>query len=152
MASWSIHGPYPREATLRWNGWVKYQNSALGLMRIVVGFLFFTHGAQKVLGWFGGFGEAGQTAELFTRYGAAGVLEAVGGLLIVFGLFTRPVAFVLSGQMAVAYFWIHAQNGLWPWVNRGELAVLYSFVFLFLTAAGGGSLSLDSFIAKREDS
>ena len=134
-----------------WNAWAKCQESVLGLMRIVVGFLYFTHGAQKILGWFGGFGEAGQTAELFTRYGAAGVLEVVGGLLIVFGLFTRPAAFVLSGQMAVAYFWIHVQNGLWPWVNRGELAVLYCFVFLFLTAAGGGSLSLDSVIAKRRD-
>ncbi len=152
MASNSIQGLYPREVTLHWNTWAKYQNAALGPMRIVVGFLFFTHGAQKVLGWFGGFGEAGQAAELFTRYGAAGVLELVGGLLIVLGLVTRPVAFVLSGEMAVAYFWIHAQNGLWPWLNRGELAVLYSFVFLFLAAAGGGSLSLDSMIAKREDS
>ncbi len=72
--------------------------------------------------------------------------------MILLGLFTRPVALVLSGQMAVAYFWIHAQYGLWPWVNRGELAVLYSFVFLFLAAAGGGSFSLDSVMARREDS
>jgi putative oxidoreductase len=114
-------------------------------MRIVVGFLFFSHGAQKLFGWFGGFGaEPGGTAELFSRFGLAGILEVVGGLLIMVGLLTRPVAFVLSGQMAVAYFWIHLPNGLWPWANRGELAALYSWVFLFLATAGGGSFSLDS--------
>lgn len=136
---------------MRWKAWATHQNPALGLMRMVVGFLFFTHGAQKIFGWFGGFGEAGQAAELFTRFGAAGVLEVVGGLLIVLGLFTRPVAFVLSGQMAVAYFWIHAQNGIWPWVNRGELAMLYCFVFLFLSSAGGGSFGLDSVMAMHKD-
>jgi uncharacterized membrane protein YphA (DoxX/SURF4 family) len=72
MTIWSTHGPYPWKATLRWKAWAKYQNAALGLMRIVIGFLFFTHGAEKVFGWFGGFGEAGQTAGLFTRFGAAG--------------------------------------------------------------------------------
>ncbi len=136
---------------MRWKAWATHQNPALGLMRMVVGFLFFTHGAQKIFGWFGGFGGAGQAAELFTRFGAAGVLEVVGGLLIVLGLFTRPVAFVLSGQMAVAYFWIHAQNGIWPWVNRGELAMLYCFVFLFLSSAGGGSFGLDSVMAMHKD-
>ena len=65
-------------------------------------------------------------------------------------LFTRPVAFVLSGQMAVAYFWIHVPNGLFPWANRGELAAIYSFVFLFLAAAGGGNFSIDNIMAKKK--
>jgi putative oxidoreductase len=131
----------------------KYQSDVRGLLRIAVGFLFFTHGAQKILGWFGGFGgEPGGTAELFTRFGVAGLLELFGGLLIMAGLFTRPAAFILSGQMAVAYVWIHTlSRGLWPWSNGGELAALYSFVFLYFAAAGGGSFSLDSVIAKRKE-
>lgn len=130
----------------------KYQQTAQGLMRIFFGFLFFTHGAQKLFGWFGGFGgEPGQTAELFSRFGAAGVLEVVGGILILLGLFTRPVAFVLSGQMAVAYFWIHLQSGFWPWANRGELAVLYCFAFLFFAAAGSGAFGIDNTLAKPKE-
>lgn len=121
----------------------KYQGTIHGVMRIVVGFLFWTHGAQKLLGWLGG-----DQAELLSRFGAAGVLEFFGGILIMLGLFTRPTAFILSGQMAVAYFWIHVARGFWPWANGGELAVLYSFVFLFLAAAGGGALSLDNAMGK----
>jgi len=73
----------------------------------------------------------------------AGVLEAFGGLLILVGLFTRPVAFILAGEMAVAYFMVHARHSFWPLLNRGESAVLYCFVFLFLAAAGGGVWSID---------
>lgn len=122
------------------DAFAKFQNHAHGLMRIVIGFLFFTHGAQKLFGWFGAEG----TAELLSRFGLAGILETVGGLLIMLGLFVRPVALILSGQMAVAYFWMHLPNGWWPWANRGELAALYSWVFLFLATAGGGSFSLDT--------
>jgi putative oxidoreductase len=129
-----------REVSLIEDSLAKFQNSAHGLMRIVVGFLFFTHGGQKLFGWFGADG----TVELLSRMGVAGILEFVGGLMIMLGLFTRPVAFILSGQMAVAYFWVHLPNGLWPWANRGELAALYSWVFLFLATAGGGSFSVDS--------
>jgi putative oxidoreductase len=125
----------------------KYEKAAQGIMRIVVGFLFMTHGGQKLFAWFG----ADQSVELLSSRGVAGVLEFFGGIMIALGLFTRPVAFILSGQMAVAYFWMHAPRGLWPWVNRGELAAIYSFVFLFLAAAGGGSFSLDNVLKKRKD-
>jgi len=121
------------------------------LFRIVVGFLFWTHGAQKLLGWFGGVGSGG-SVDLASRFGIAGGLELFGGLAIMLGLFTRPVAFVLSGEMAVAYFWMHVGGSgqWWPWANRGELAALYSFAFLHLFALGAGGFSLDArLIARR---
>lgn len=117
---------------------------ALAILRIVIGLLFFEHGAQKLFGVLGGFmGEPGATAPLFSLMGIGGVLEFFGGLAVLIGLFTRPVAFVLSGQMAVAYFMFHAAKGLLPIQNGGEMAVLYCFVFLFLSAAGAGRFSLD---------
>ena len=124
-----------------------YTKVAHGMMRIVVGFLFMTHGGQKLFAWFG----ADQSAELISRFGVAGVLEFFGGLMIALGLFTRPVALILSGQMAVAYFWMHLPRGFWPWANGGELATIYSFVFLFLAAAGAGSFSVDNVMDKRKD-
>ena len=113
----------------------------LSLLRIVAAFLFMAHGAQKLFG----FPSAGKngTVPLMSLYGAAGVLELFGGLLLLLGLFTRPVALVLSGEMAVAYFMNHAPAGFWPLLNQGELAVLYCFIFLFLAAAGGGEWSMD---------
>jgi len=125
----------------------KYGKAAHGILRIVVGFLFMTHGGQKLFAWFG----AEQSAELMSRSGVAGMLEFFGGLMIAVGLFTQPVALILSGQMAVAYFWIHLAQGFWPWANRGELATVYSFVFLFLAAAGGGSFSVDKVMNKGKD-
>jgi putative oxidoreductase len=110
----------------------------LSILRIVSGFLFAFHGAQKLLGWFGG-----NVAPMLSLPWVAGVLELFGGLLLVLGLFTRPVAFLLSGQMAYAYFSVHAPNGTWPILNRGELAALYSFVFLYLVTAGPGPWSID---------
>ena len=121
-------------------------------LRIAAGLAFFSHGAQKILGWFGGFGEAG-TAELMSEYGAAGMIELVGGALIVFGLFTRPVAFIASGEMAVAYFWKHAGRAgelLW-WDNRGELVMVYSFLWLFFAVWGAGPFSLDAWRRRRGD-
>ena len=125
----------------------KYEKVAHGMLRIVVGFLFMTHGGQKLFAWFG----AEQSAELMSRFGVAGVLEFFGGLMIALGLFTRPVAIILSGQMAVAYFWMHLPRGFWPWANGGELATIYSFMFLFLAAAGAGSFSVDNVMDKGED-
>jgi putative oxidoreductase len=84
--------------------------------------------------------------------GVAGILEFLGGLLVLLGLFTRPVAFLLSGEMAVAYFMVHAPQGFWPLLNRGELAVLYSFVFLYLAVAGGGAWSVDHLRRRSETS
>lgn len=114
-------------------------------LRVVAGFMFLQHGAQKLFGWLGGFGGTpGQTAELMSLMGLAGVLEFFGGALILLGLLTRPVAFLLAGQMAVAYFRAHAPQGFWTIQNGGELAALYAFVFLLLVAIGPGSVSLDA--------
>lgn len=119
-------------------------------LRIAAGLAFFSHGAQKILGWFGGFGDGG-TAQLMSEYGAAGVIELVGGTLIVLGLFTRPVAFIASGEMAVAYFWKHAGRAdeLWWWDNRGELVMVYSFLWLFFAVWGAGPFSLDAWRRRR---
>jgi putative oxidoreductase len=95
---------------------------------------------------FGGMG--GSTAEAFTLMWFAGVLETFGGLLILVGLFTRPVAFVLSGQMAYAFFTAHLPQGFWPIANGSELAVLYCFLFLYLVTAGPGPISLDAALRK----
>ena len=108
------------------------------LMRAVFGFLFIFHGLQKIFGMFGG-----RTAELVSLRGLAGVIELVAGTMIMVGWFTRPAAFLASGQMAVAYFLSHQPAGTWPIQNRGELAALYCFAFLYIAARGGGSLSVD---------
>lgn len=113
----------------------------LSIMRIVTGFLFMQHGGQKLFGFPA---PPRFEFELFSMIGVAGVLEVFGGLLILIGLFTRPAAFVLSGQMAFAYFIAHAPGGFWPILNGGELAVMYCFVFLYLSVAGGGTWSIDS--------
>ncbi len=112
----------------------------LSLVRIISAFLFMAHGTQKMFGFPA---EQRYPFELFTLSGAAGVLEVVGGFLLLIGLFTRPVAFILSGQMAVAYFLVHAPQGFWPLNNGGELATMFSFVFLYFVFAGGGSWSVD---------
>ncbi len=110
------------------------------LLRIAAGFLFFQHGLPKL---FGGFGRDAPV-ELMSQMGLAGIIEVVGGALIALGLFTSPVAFLASGEMAVAYFQAHAPRGSWPIVNGGELAALYSFVFLYFAAVGSGKWSIDS--------
>ena len=131
----------------------RYEDMTLTALRIFAGLAYFTHGGQKVFGWFGGFGADGGTADLMTRFGAAGLIEVVCGLAIVFGLFTRPLAFFASGQMAVAYFWVHVmgQGGLFWWGNGGELAMVYSFLWLYLAVRGPGSFSVDGWLAKRKD-
>ncbi len=108
-------------------------------LRIVAGFLFMQHGAQKLFGVLGRDG-----AELMSLMGVAGVLEFFGGILMMLGLFSRPVAFLLSGQMAVAYFMAHLPQGFWPIMNGGELAAFYSFTWLWFFAHGPGSFSLDA--------
>ena len=121
-----------------------WQPRAQGLLRIIVGYLFIPHGTAKLFGtphvaMFDGL-------QPMSIMGLAGVLELVGGALLLIGLFTRPVAFVLSGFMAVAYFMAHASQGnpLLPMLNMGELAVVYCFVFLFFSAAGAGAWSVDA--------
>ena len=120
------------------------------LLRVVSGLLFFQAGSMKVLGWFGGVpGVPGGIPPLMSQVGIGGALEFFGGLLIMLGLFTRPVAFILSGEMAVAYWQFHAPNGAWPIQNHGEPAVLFCFIFLFMAAFGGGDWSLDALIRHR---
>ena len=119
----------------------------LSVLRIVAAFLFIAHGAQKLFGFLSAPNWKGAPAA-FTIPWVAGVLEFFGGLLLLVGLFTRPVAFVLSGLMAAAYFMGHASAGFWPIVNKGELAALYCFVFLYLAAAGAGPWSLDQMLSR----
>lgn len=118
----------------------------LSVLRIVTGLLFMEHGMQKLLG----FPPSDKPApELLSLSGVGGVLELVGGFLILIGLFTRPVAFLLAGEMAVAYWMFHAPRGLYPILNGGDAAILYCFVFLYLFAAGGGMWSTDAAIRGR---
>jgi len=121
----------------------------LSALRIVAGFLLFCPGTMKLFGWFGGMPHMpGQSGGLPPLLLAAGIIEVVGGALLMLGLFTRPVAFVCSGEMAFAYFIGHAPHGTWPIQNHGEPAVLLCFIFLFLAAAGAGPLSLDRALEK----
>jgi putative oxidoreductase len=113
------------------------------MLRIMTGLLFLAHGTAKLLGW--------PAIEMFkdgvpllSLFGIGGLLEIIGGLMIVVGLFTRTVAFVLSGMMAVAYFMFHAPSAFYPIINQGELAILYSFIFLWLATAGAGPWSVDA--------
>lgn len=119
------------------------------ILRIGAGLLFFLHGAPKLFGWFGGVGPDGGTAELFSLFGLAGVLEVFGGLLIVAGFLTRPVAILLAIEMLVAYFYAHAPQGPIPYSNGGELALLYMFVWVFLAGNGAGPASVDARLAGR---
>jgi putative oxidoreductase len=119
----------------------RFAPHAQGLLRIAAALLFMQHGTAKLFGvphvaMF-------DNLQLFSLLGAAGILELVGGALVLIGLFTRPVAFILSGQMAVAYVFFHAGQDVWPLINKGELAALYCFVFLFFAAAGPGAFALD---------
>jgi putative oxidoreductase len=116
----------------------------LALLRIVAGYLFLQHGSAKLLGF--PHVASFDHVSIASLIGVAGILELIGGALVLFGLLVRPVAFILSGEMAVAYFMAHASKGnlLIPMLNQGEGAVLYCFIFLLLAAAGGGAWSLDA--------
>lgn len=109
------------------------------LLRVVAGLSFAQHGAQKLFGLLG----ARQAVDPFSQMGFAGIIEFVGGIMVAIGLYTTPVAFLASGEMAYAYFTAHFPRGLWPIENGGEPAVLYCFLFLYLSVIGSGKLSLD---------
>ncbi len=119
----------------------------LSLLRVIIGFTFCCHGAQKLFGLFGGMHGAKVTALSLLWF--AGIIETFGGLLIILGLFTRPVALILCGEMAVAYFKVHAPRGFWPIMNMGELPVIYCFVFLYFFFAGPGPLSMDNLVRRK---
>jgi putative oxidoreductase len=125
----------------------KWAPRVLSVLRIVQAFLFMQHGGQKLFGFPPS--QQGGTPPLFSLIGVGGILEFFGGLLMLLGLFTRPVAFILSGMMAVAYFMAHAPRGFWPVINQGELAVIYCFVFLYFSVAGGGEWSLDNQLKRK---
>ena len=118
--------------------WTSY---LLSILRIVAGFLFIVHGTQKLFGYPEGM--PGGPVDLMTRAGVAGMIETVGGTLLLFGLLTRPIAFLLSGEMAFAYFTAHMPRGGLPIQNGGELSVLYCFVFLYNAARGAGIWGVD---------
>lgn len=118
----------------------RYQPYALAALRIITALLFIEHGTQKLFG----FPPAEFSPPLFSMFGIAGILEIVGGLAVLVGFFTRPVAFVLSGLMAVAYFMVHAPGNFFPVLNGGDAAILFCFVFLYMVFAGPGALSVDA--------
>jgi putative oxidoreductase len=122
------------------------------LLRVVAGLLFLQAGGMKIFDWFGGIpAQFGGHPGLLSQTWIGGVLEFYGGLLILLGLGTRPVAFILSGEMAVAYFQFHRPQGFWPIENHGEPAVLLCFIFLFFAAHGAGDWSADALIRRRRE-
>jgi putative oxidoreductase len=125
----------------RWRSWAPY---FLSVLRIFAAFLFIQVGTAKLFGFPAPVMPDGGTAPLTSLPGIAGFLEAFGGPFLLVGLFTRPVAFLLSGEMAFAYFLGHAPQGFWPVLNQGALAVVYCFLFLYFSSAGGGPWSLDA--------
>jgi Predicted membrane protein len=126
------------------------RSAAVAVLRAGTGLLFMEHGLQKLFGLLGGFmGTPGATAPLVSQMGLAGVLELVGGTLLVLGLLTRPAALVLLGEMLFAFFTVHAPQGGAPVQNGGELALLYAIVFAFFAVNGGGAVSLDAAASAR---
>ena len=126
----------------------KWAPSLLSVLRIVGAFVFITYGTTKLFAWPAATIPGG-AVPLLSRLGIGGAMEIVGGTLLLLGLFTRPVAFVLSGEMAFAYFIRHAPMGFWPVLNDGTPAVLFCFVWLYISAAGAGPWSLDAIRKKR---
>ena len=122
------------------------------LLRVVAGLLFIQTGGLILFGWFGGISGQPGTPPLLSETGIGGLLEFFGGIAIMLGLGTRPVAFILSGMMAVAYWQFHAPNGVSPVQNQGMPAVLFCFLFLYVAAQGGGDWSLDALIRRKRES
>ena len=129
------------------NGLARWEPHVRSVLRIVSAFMFMLHGTQKILNFPPS--PRYEHLQLLSQTGVAGLLELIGGALLLIGLFSRPVAFVLSGEMAFAYFLAHAPRGLLPIANGGDLSVLYCFVFLYLWVAGPGPWSLDSLRGRR---
>lgn len=132
---------------------VNASSYALSLLRLIAGFTFALYGAKLLVGIFGGADNAGHAAPFFSLFGIAGALEFFGGILVAVGLLTRPVAFILlSGQMAVVYFLEHFPQSWNPILNGGTPAVLYSFTFLYIAAAGAGPVGLDRLLGRNKPS
>jgi putative oxidoreductase len=131
------------------NKWSAMEPYLLSVLRIVAAFMFILAGTSKLFAFPIGMPPNGGTANLMSQIGIGGLLEVFGGSLILFGLFTRPAAFILAGEMAVAYFQFHFPQNFWPTLNGGVAAVIYCFVWLYFSAAGAGPLSLDAIINKK---
>ncbi len=129
--------------------WITWAPVLLSVLRVVAAFLFIQFGTAKLFAFPAAVMPGGGTAPLASLPGVAGVLEAFGGALLLVGLFTRPVAFLVSGEMAVAYFMGHAPQGFWPVLNQGHPAVLFCFIWLYTSSAGPGPLSVDALWARR---
>jgi putative oxidoreductase len=123
-----------------------WSDRALSVLRIVAALFFLQHGLAKHFGF--PHVASFDNLQVFSLVGLAGAIEIVGSVLLLLGLFTRPVAFIMSGEMAVAYFMAHAPRGFFPILNAGELAALYCFVFLYLAFAGGGAWSIDNMMSR----
>ena len=130
--------------------WLTWSPELRSVLRIVAAFMFIQAGTMKLFAFPIGMPPDGGTAQLMSQTGIGGLLEFAGGILLLLGLFTRPVAFVVSGEMAVAYFQFHAPQSFWTVVNQGQPAVLYCFIWLYLSAAGPGPWSLDAALTKKE--
>ena len=128
--------------------WETQSPRLLGLLRLVTAFLFVQFGTAKLLGLPAPIMPDGSTAQLMSQAGIAGLLEIVGGGLLFLGLFTRPVAFILSGEMAFAYFIGHAPQGFWPVLNQGTPAILFCFLFLYFSAAGPGAFAVSNLLRR----
>ena len=137
----AVPSPGPAGIAAAWKSWSPQLRSVL---RIVAAFMFIPFGTMKLFAFPMGMPPDGSTAPLLSQMGLAGVLETFGGALLLLGLFTRPVAFVLAGEMAVAYFQVSAPLGFWPIMNGGVTSALYCFLWLYLSAAGPGPWSLDA--------
>ncbi len=124
--------------------WPALAPQLLSVLRIMAAFMFMQAGTMKLFAFPIGMPPDNSTAQLISQVGLAGILETFGGVLLLLGLFTRPVAFILSGEMAVAYFQFQFPQSFWPIVNNGVSAVLYCFVWLYFSAAGAGPWSLDA--------
>jgi putative oxidoreductase len=129
--------------------WQSRSHVLLGLLRLMTAFLFIQYGTAKLLGLPGPIVPDGSTVELVSLAGAASLIEMAGGALLFLGLLTRPVAFILSGEMAFAYFIGHAPQGFWPVLNQGTPAVLFCFLFLYFSAAGPGAFAVSNLIRHR---
>lgn len=119
------------------------ESRVLSIVRIMVGLLFLEHGMSKLLGF-----PPGPSPSMFALGWFAGIIELVGGALVALGLFTRIAAFIMSGEMAVGYFMVHAPKSFFPFLNGGDAAILYCFIFLYLVFAGGGAWSLDRLLSR----
>lgn len=129
--------------------WDRAAQATYFLLRVVAGFLFIQSGCLILFGWFGGMPGMPSPPPVMSQTWIGGVLQLVGGIALLLGFFTRPVAFILSGMMAVAYWQFHAPQGGWPLQNQGVPAVIFCFLFLYMAAQGGGDWSLDALLRRK---